>query len=523
VQEAANPDLLDGEQGDVITFLSTPASHGGDVGSVQTIVTHAAMVFVAGGRAYKLKRAVKLPYLDFTSLEAREKFLRRELALNAPTAAGLYLDVQPVYRGDGGRLSFAPPGDIVDWCLVMRSFEQSQLLSNTADEGRFDVAWVAGLVRSIQSFHEAAPKSKTSDQVGMLGRVIDQLEAVFRESSGTLSMDSGMQHVQQLRNGLAIHGDRLTSRLQNGFVRRCHGDLHLGNVVVIDGKAIPFDALEFDESLATIDVLYDLAFLLMDLWRYDLKRAANLALNEYVSVEPHWSNLQALSLLPWFLSLRASIRAMVALQRGDSGGVEEGRSALREAQVLFGHARAFLAPVPAQLIAVGGLSGTGKTTVSSHLAPGVLPAPGAIHVRSDVERKRLFGVSPTTRLGAEAYRRDVTNQVYGVLCEKASAVLAAGHSVVVDAVFAEPAERQAIEACAKAHGAVFQGLWLQASSDTLVRRVDERRNDASDATVEIVEKQRSYDVGPVTWRVVSAEGRLDDTLVAARRCLVAGK
>lgn len=530
------------DQAGVIAALSKPETFGLAKGEVQRYETHAAIVFVAAERAYKLKRAVRLPYLDFSDIESRHSFLKRELELNQPTAPQLYLGLQPLYRGAKDKISFAPPGDVVDWCLVMRAFPQEDLLQHRVEHRRFETRWVPDLVSTIVRMHAKAKISpsqgneahetqtaaetqatqeRQETQEAKYRAIIGQLATALLEPEGGIEGDRVKIYVDGLQKTLAALRTRLDQRAADGFVRRCHGDLHLANIVLLDGKPVPFDALEFDEELATIDVLYDFAFLLMDFWHHDLKGAANAAFNLYMSVSPHADRLGDVAVLPFFMSLRAAIRAMVALQRRHATGAEgQARShALDEARSLFSLAQSILHPKKPELIAVGGLSGTGKSTLAAGLAPDIGAAPGALHLRSDVERKRLFGVSPETRLGPKAYRPEITEEVYATLFDKAGDVLLTGHSVVVDAVFAKPEERARIEACASDCGVRFKGIWLEADASTLKQRVQARRNDASDATAAVVEKQLDYDIGEVSWHQVPASGTADQTLTRARHHL----
>src|SRR5690606_38807847 len=264
--------------------------------------------------------------------------------------------------------------------------------------------------------------------------------------------------------------DLLAERERAGLVRRCHGDLHLGNIVLIDGAPTLFDAIEFDPRMATADVFYDLAFLLMDLVGRGLSPAANIVLNRYLGETRRLSDLDALAALPLFLSMRAAIRAKVSAARARNfdAGSGERAEAERSARAYFRLARAFLAPPPPRLVAIGGLSGTGKSVLARNLAPDLKPEPGAVVLRSDVERKALFGVAETARLPERAYAPEVTRRVYATLAEKARRVLAAGHSAIADAVFAKAEERALIAGAAA--GAAFDGLFLVADLETRLAR-----------------------------------------------------
>jgi predicted kinase len=285
----------------------------------------------------------------------------------------------------------------------------------------------------------------------------------------------------------------------------------LANIVRIDHRPVLFDGIEFSADIACVDVFYDLAFLLMDLQHRGLRGLANLVLNRYLARSDDFAGVGLLAL---FQSLRAGVRAMVnALEAGES----EARA--QTARAYLDDALAFLSPADPVLIAVGGLSGTGKSTLAAALAPAVGAAPGAVTLRSDVIRKRLFAVAPEAPLPQAAYRPEVSARVYERQRRLAAEVLAAGHAVIADAVFARPEERAAIEAVAASAGASFHGLWLEAPLPVMIDRVGGRRDDASDATAEVVRRQSGYETGTIAWRRLDAAGSLAQLSRAARDCL----
>jgi hypothetical protein len=248
----------------------------------------------------------------------------------------------------------------------------------------------------------------------------------------------------------------LQQRGAQGSVRRCHGDLHLANIVLIDGKPVLFDAIEFDPTIASIDVLYDLAFPMMDFIRYDRQAAANALLNRYLA-KTSTENLDALAALPLFMSLRAAIRTNVLLARlGPT--CRDKAEVMQSARAYFELARLTIHPPAPTLVAFGGLSGTGKSVLARGLAPGVMPQPGAVVLRSDVLRTQQFQVDETDRLPESAYRPEITEHIYEILVQRALRILSQGHSVVVDAVFVHEAERAAIHDAAQAEYQIFRLL-----------------------------------------------------------------
>ncbi len=509
----------DSEEREIVAFLSDRATYPSRVAKVDVVETHVARVFLAGDEVYKVKKRVKLPFVDFSTLDNRRRAAARELAINKPHAPGIYLGLVPIVRRDGGALALGGEGTIIDWAIHMRRFPEAAVLLNRAKQGPLPPDLAKALAAMVASYHRQSTVAEACDGEQAFAPVVRQLTEVFgkRQAEGS----AAAAFAGRLGPAFARLAPLLVARARAGAIRRCHGDLHLGNIVLIDGAPVPFDALEFSETLATIDVLYDLAFLLMDLEIRGDRHAASIVLNDYVNLAPVGGEVEGLACLPLFLAARAGVRAVVAMARGAqlTGKEQEAQRLSAERHVEL--AAAYLDPPPPLLVAVGGLSGTGKSTLAACLAARLGAAPGALHVRSDVERKRLFGVPETQRLDRQHYRIGVAQRVYGILEDKARLALAAGHSVIVDAVFARPEERSAIEAVAREAGQRFVGLWLTAPPEILIERVDQRRGDASDADRRVVKEQLAYDLGPIAWSPVDASGSLARSLQNAEAALAA--
>ncbi len=494
-------------QEEVIAFLSNPQSYDDAADEVLRIKTHGAEVFLAGHLALKIKRDVAFEYMDFSTLALRRAALERELCVNRPHAPDLYIDVVAITRGGKGRLHFGGSGQVVEYALRMRRFDQSDLASEMAVLDLIDTELCLRLADAISDYHNAAPSHiGLSWGQGAVGTIIDELAHALVDDR--INEKTQSRFLAACRCHLARASVTLDNRALSGSVRRCHGDLHLRNIVVLAGAPVLFDALEFDERLATIDVLYDLAFLLMDLDVLGQRANANRIFNRYLWRSGQFSDLAGLQAMPLFLALRAGIRAMVALQRDQDGGLAEASRYLAAGEDYLS------APAP-RLIAVGGFSGTGKSTLAAALAPTIGGAPGALHLRSDLERKALFGVAETVRLPGESYSQAASDRVYRLLFDKASIALAAGQSVIVDAVFSKPSERAAIERLATDQAHRFDGVWLTADRDTLVGRVESRTGDASDATSSVVMDQLGRGAGEITWHQIDAGGTAEDTLAKA--------
>jgi len=504
----------DADQEAVIAFLARPESYGIS-GQVERIDTHAAIVFLAGERAYKLKRAVRYPYLDFSTPGKRKAVCETELALNRRTAPELYLEVRSVNRAADGTLGFGA-GEPVDWLIVMRRFEADDVLEAVAQRGGLDSAVVRELADEIARFHDYAEvvRSDGSDRVRNV--IAGNSESMAEVTALRADMCHAL-HEQSMAEWQRL-SPLLDRRAGDGHVRHCHGDLHLANICLWKGKPTLFDCLEFDTDLATTDVLYDLAFLLMDLWERGYRLPASQLLNRYLDMREESDGIAA---LPLFLSMRAAIRAHVGASAACRQSTEVARlEKLAQARDYLRAAEAFLIQPAARLIAIGGLSGTGKSTLAGLLAPAVGGAPGARWLRTDVLRKRLAGVDPETRLPPQAYTHEVGAAVYERLLDEAAEALAAGRSVIVDGVFADPAERAKVAAVASSTQVRFAGLWLTAPRELLIARIEGRRGDASDADRHVVERQLEYDVGELgAWHVVDAEGPAATVLDKARRLI----
>jgi aminoglycoside phosphotransferase family enzyme/predicted kinase len=497
----------------VIDFLALPESHWG--APVKRIDTHAAIVFLSGPHAIKIKRAVKFPFLDFSTLAKRKAACEAELSINRAFAPEIYRRVVPITREDTGKLVIGGTGAVVEWALEMNRFDETRTLDHLAASGQIDSKLAEDLGHAVAQAHSIAPIVKNFGVVAELEKVIAQNDAELTQAPDLFAPENVRALTEKTRAALARAGEFVDSRERDGFVRRCHGDLHLGNIVLLGDKPVLFDAIEFDERIATCDVFYDLAFLLMDLIQRGLNSAANIVLNRYLADTRRESDLDALAVLPLFMSLRAGIRAKVTAARGRH--VNASDTIAQSAREYFALALRLIAPPTPQLIAIGGLSGTGKSLLARALAPEIAPEPGAIILRSDVERKVLFETNESEKLPPEAYTQEAALQVYKALKTTAHRIVSAGHSVIVDAVFADSRRRN--EARDAAGNAAFGGLFLVADLKTRIARVGERTGDVSDADAAIAKNQEDYELGTVDWHAVDASGTPQETLRRAKVAL----
>ena len=488
--------MITEDQTPVIDFLAAASTHGGV--SAERIETHASIVFLAGARAYKLKRAVRFDYLDFSTSERRRAMCEAELRLNRRTAPALYRGVVAVTREPDGSYALAGSGKPIDWVVEMNRFPQEALLDRLASVGGLSVDLMASLAAAIADFHRSAEHRPDHGGKAGMSWVIDGNAAGFAEFGRTCLDPSTTRRVtDDASRELERRTEALERRRQSGFVRQCHGDLHLRNIVLLDGRPTLFDGVEFNDEIACTDVLYDLAFLLMDLWRRRLPCHANSVWNRYLL---ETADFDGVSLLPLFLSCRAAVRAKTSATAANLQHDGQRRDDLEGmAREYLTMAERLLHPPGPCLVAVGGFSGSGKSTLALALAPYIGAVPGAVVLRSDETRKRLCGVPLLQRLDAEGYSPQVSERVYSHLTEHAAVLLRGGHSVIVDAVHARASDRSAIERIAEGASVPFIGLWLDAPESVLIDRTGQRHHDASDADASVVRMQRAEDTGDIGW------------------------
>ncbi|MBI3047662.1 MAG: AAA family ATPase [Acidobacteria bacterium] len=500
-------------QEDVIAFLAAPAAYGPMCHRVDRVETHISIVFLAGDRAFKLKRAVHFPYVDYSTLEQRRRFCAEEVRLNRRTAPEVYLGVTPLTRSETGVLAIGGTGTPVEWLVEMRRFEQDRLLDAVASRGELDVEMAAGIGAAAAALHVAAAPRRDHGGRSAMQWVVEENDAELSAAGALVAQPARARLHEALLQALTRHGDLLDARRARGWVRECHGDLHLGNVFLAGDRPVLFDCIEFNDELSCIDVLYDVAFLVMDLLHRSLPAQANAALNAWLERLPQY---EALPLLPLFLSCRAAIRAKVSITAAATNQAPAQIARLqRDAAAYLDRALALMSPGAGAMVAIGGLSGSGKSALARRLAPAIGRPPGAVVLRSDVVRKRRFGVEPTEHLPDSAYNAPVNAAVYGELTRSAREVARARHVAIVDAVFPTDAWRRAIRDAAAAEGIPFVGLWLDAPLGVMEARLAARRGDASDATGAVLRRQYARATMPLDWARIDASRSLERVADAA--------
>jgi uncharacterized protein len=506
---ATEPDQPAHDQDAILAFLA------GQEPGCKRVDTHISIVFLGKDRVLKVKRAVQLPFLDFSTLEKRKHACEEELIVNRRFAPDLYRRIVPITQENNG-LEIGGKGPAIEWAVEMTRFDENKTFDHLARAGHISTELAETLAMTIRTTHQRAEISDGSSWLASIAGIIDRNTQLFRNEA-----QLPRQLVDRLdadsKQRLADCRSLLQARASEGLVRRCHGDAHLGNITLIDGSPVLFDAIEFDPVIATTDILYDLAFPIMDFCRFSLTACANRLLNGYFQTA--WrENARALRLLPLFLSMRAAIRSDVLFTKCRLS--PDGDHDATDARAYFDLALRHLAPTKPSLIAIGGKSGTGKSVLARELAPLPSPLPGAILLRSDVIRKELFAVEPHVSLPPSAYTPEVTSRVYRTLFERSRQIVEQGFSVVVDAAFLTEAERNELSKTAKGINAKFHPVFLDAELDVRVNRIRSRKKDASDATAEIAAAQEDYDIGKIDWPIIDTSGTPEQTLERSNAVLV---
>lgn len=475
-------------------------------GRPELIETHISWVILAGNRVYKIKKPLDLGFLDFTSLEQRRTCCEAELRLNRRTAPLIYLDVVPISGTEDAPLVDNPVAP-VEYAVRMVRFDQRNTLDHLMERGQIDVVLIQSLAKTLASFHlgiagAATPPPVAGTPAAVSGPVEDNFRALFAVAN---------QHQKAILKTLHswctstfnIHQKDFERRHCDGFIRECHGDLHLGNIVRIGDQCIPFDCIEFSDSLRWIDISCDIAFTIMDIERFSQPEMAHLLLNEYLQ----WTgDYASLGILHYYLVYRAMVRAKISMIRATQtspdapvvdGNGSETRSVKTpqglndEALAYLDLARKYTARHPGRLTMMCGLSGSGKTTVARHIAS----EHHEIHIRSDVERKRLFGLrldDSSRAQGLDIYTPMASAQTFACLLRLAEGVISNGFRVVVDATFIEQEVRKEFIALADRMGVPWAIVYCQIDEETARSRLDSRQDDASEAGYAQFLAQRSH-------------------------------
>jgi aminoglycoside phosphotransferase family enzyme/predicted kinase len=463
--------------------LADPGCYPHPVSRVETLETHISYVLLAGEFAYKLKKPVKLAFLDYSTLEARRRYCEEELRINRRTAPGIYLGLELV-TGSREHPRMGPGQPLLEVAVKMRRFPQEALLSSMARAGTLGPSDIDALAAAVARMHgqaACAASPRGCDAWAAYGR---EAMANFDDIRRSGVAPALAQRLEALAGWTRSEGAKVSElivqRAAEGFERECHGDLHLANLVMVDGAPLPFDAIEFSTSLRWIDVACDMAFTVMDLHRHGLAALAARFLDRYLAITGDYG---AAPLMRYFMAYRAMVRAKIAAlalaqAHGGAAAAAKGEELLACVELAEQLAR----PGPALVVAMHGLPASGKSTV----AEGLLEALGGVRVRSDVERKRLAGLAPGASAaavpGGGIYGEAQTQATYERLAEVARLAVAGGFPVIVDATFERRAERERFRELARSLGAAFRVVACTAPEAVLRERIARRAREGGDAS-----------------------------------------
>jgi hypothetical protein len=455
---------------------------------VELIQTHVSYVLLTGDYVYKVKKPVNFGFLDFSTLEKRHHFCQEELRLNQRGAAELYLEVIPLTH-TAGQFHLEGEGEAVEYCVKMRQFPQSALLTEVYERGELTEELLERLAEVLAQFHQNAAINDYIRSFGEVNQIRQAIDENYEQTEKYIGGPQTQEQFDQTRaytNRLFAEQEALFNRrIEQDMIRECHGDVHLRNIALWQNKVLLFDCIEFNEPFRFVDVMFDIAYIIMDLDFRERQDLSNLFLNAYVEQMGDWEGLQV---LPLYLSRQSYVRAKVTSFLLDDPSVPESvkqechKTAARYYQLAWEYTRS----QPGRLILMAGLSGSGKSTAARHLAHKL----GAVHIRSDAVRKHLAGVPLTKRAGAEVYSPEMNQKTYDRLLNLGIALAAQGYSVILDAKYDRQPLRQAVIDQAEAHQLPLYICHCTAPISVLQERLNTRDGDISDATADLLAKQQ---------------------------------
>lgn len=479
-------------------WLTDPNTYPHECADIQLMETHISLVFLTGDYAYKVKKPVDFGFLDFSTLPKRRYYCEQEVVRNRVFAPDLYLQVLGLHIVNGRAALTETLEDAAEYVVQMQQFPQSDLLSLQVAAGTFTREDAHALGCQLAELHQGIAVAAADQQWGTLDAVRYPIEENFSQITPLLSDEDDQQRLQAIaawsNHQLAALQDRFLQRKAQGYIRACHGDLHLNNILWRHHQAIPFDCIEFNEEFHWIDVMSELAFLLMDLTHQQEQELANHCLNGYLEIS---GDFDGIHLMPLYQCYRAMVRAKVAILRKQQGNLSHKEIAAlnKEYRSYIELAEQFITANKPCLYITHGVSGSGKTTMARYVAGRL----GAVHVRSDVERKRLFGfaanASSDSMLNAGIYSGEATVKTFQQLENVAKTMVAGGMSVIVDATFLKKEARQQFFEVAKQLGVPFAILDCAIDEQTARDRIRARMaagRDASEADLKVLEQQLSH-------------------------------
>ena len=509
--------MLIEDQSDVIRFLKQPKTYGLKKEPVEMLDSNISAVFLAGDKAYKLKRGVKYPYVDFSSPQKRLNACQQEIMVCERFAPGICLGIETIVQDKKGRLFLrefhhGQDVEVRDYLLVMRRLDERDFFYDRVRQKTADRFETMDLAEKLWEMHKTAPVFKHRGGAEVIKRRIVENNALIKCFAPEIFNEETVRRLDEKQREVLIRqAALLDKRRDEGKIRWCHGDLRLCNIAVMNDRVTLLNPIEFYDDLTQIDTLYDMAFLLTDMSKSGLTRLTSILFNHYMACSADWEGIPA---LPLFMSCRAGVQAYVFAQRAhDAEYPSEKAHFAEQAREYLDLAYAFITPKPPVLVACGGLSGSGKSRMAREMAPEVAIAPGAVVLRDDVLRKNMFHVGQNDSLGEDSFLGHRERDVYDALFKEAEHVILNGHSVVLDALFFKPEFRRRAEDLAKKLNVSFCGFWVDAPLEVRAQRVAKRKRNPSDVkSLEALKKQLDIDVGEVTWHQIDSSRDRNETL-----------
>jgi uncharacterized protein len=464
------------------------------VRQIELIETHISWVILTGDYAYKIKKPVDFGFLDFSTLQQRRDCCEQELRLNRRLAPEIYLEVIAI-TGTADKPNMADEGEVIEYTVKMAQFPQSAQLDNMLTAGTLHVEHMDAMATMVADFHQRIEIADTGMRYGDKDVVYQPVEENFIQIEEHIDTTPYGPALQSLKNWSQAQYSRLktvlTKRKHDGFIRECHGDMHLRNMLWLNDAAMAFDCIEFNASLRWIDVISEVAFLVMDLQDRQQARLANRFLNSYLEATGDYAGL---SVLPFYLAYRAMVRAKVNALRLEQDNISSDESMLERQsfESYISLAATYTQQEKPQLVIMRGLSASGKSTISQQLVDSM----GAIRVRSDVERKRLFNRDhkgdTRNEVDQGIYSAQASAQTYSRLQQLATEIINSGYSVIIDAAFLKHEQRLPFQSLAESHGIRYNIIEITAPADILRQRIIARKNDVSDADLAVLEHQLAH-------------------------------
>ncbi|MEB3281504.1 MAG: AAA family ATPase [Lyngbya sp.] len=455
---------------------------------IELVQTHISFILLTGDYSYKVKKSVNLGFLDFSIIQKRQHFCQEELRLNKPLAPEFYLEVLPISKV-GDRFQLSDDSHPVEYTLKMRQFPQDNLLINLFKAGKITFEDLGKLGKKVADFHLNAPTNDYIRQFGKIAKVRQAIEQNYEQTDQYIDIAQTQEQYDETRQFtdkfLQEHESLFQSRIEKNWIRECHGDLHLKNMFFWQNEVMLFDRIEFNEEFRFVDVMYDVAFIVMDLDGRERSDLSNEFLNSYIEQTGDWEGLQ---ILPFYLCRQAYVRAKVNSMMLDEPEISDDKKQeiQQEAGLYYQLAWKYTRQKLGRILIMSGLSGSGKSTVARQLARRI----NGIQIRSDAVRKHLGGIGLNERGTEELYTEEMTQKTYERLLELGLILASQGFTVILDAKYDRLQLREKVIKECESHQLPLNILQCVAPVEVLRSRLESRSGDITDATVDLLESQQ---------------------------------